>query len=244
VQTPCFGYFIPLRHTLERIIRNPGFLYFIANPQVSNDGILRDDIDGLNTRLHPIFQLAPDALRIRLYFDDVELTDPISSYSCKIGVFYFTIQNVPQKFRAKVDNIFLIGIVRHDHLRQFGAEGILANFLDVMDDLGQGQFPVQITPNFAHNFFGFLAGLAGDTPAVHWILGFKEGVGQALRACRECFGTILERQQFVSTFPILKRKTSTLPLVLTVPRKPIRHEGSAAPSAARHSASAATRCRL
>lgn len=85
IQDPCFGYVIPFEHTLKRIVQNPSFLRFVANPVVSGDGILRDDCDGLNTRMHPLFLAAPDSLRFRLYYDDVELTDGLSSYNRKIG---------------------------------------------------------------------------------------------------------------------------------------------------------------
>ena len=83
--TPCYGYCIPMEATLTRIVTNPAFLSHICHPNVSNDGILRDDIDGSNTRNHPVFQLAPDALRIRLYYDDVTVTDSVGSYQCNLG---------------------------------------------------------------------------------------------------------------------------------------------------------------
>jgi hypothetical protein len=81
----CHGYCIPMQDTLTRIVKNPQFLWHICNPNASQDGILRDDIDGSNTRNHPMFLAAPDALRIRLYYDDVTLTDPIGSYKCNLG---------------------------------------------------------------------------------------------------------------------------------------------------------------
>ena len=80
-----FGYYTPFLSTLERLLKNPHILTHVANPALSGDGILRDDGDGSNTLEHPLFQLYPDALRIRLYFDDLEVTNPIGSYTRKIG---------------------------------------------------------------------------------------------------------------------------------------------------------------
>ena len=36
---------------------------------------------------------------------------------------------------------------------------------------------------------GALVALVGDTPAVNLAGGYKEGVGQALRKCRQCMAT-------------------------------------------------------
>lgn len=82
----CHGYCIPLLHTLKRMLKNPGILSCIGNPNFSNDNILRDAGDGQNSRNHPLIQIFPDCLRIRLYFDDAELTNESSSYTCKVGL--------------------------------------------------------------------------------------------------------------------------------------------------------------
>ena len=79
------GYCKPLLSSLTRQLRNPHILNHVANPSFSMDGILRDDGDGTNTREHPIFQLYPDCLRIRLYYDDVQVTNGLGSYQTKIG---------------------------------------------------------------------------------------------------------------------------------------------------------------
>lgn len=84
----CHGYCIPLLHSLSRMLRNPGILSHVANPNFSLDDILRDAGDGQNTRNHPMVSMFPDCLRIRLYFDDAELTNETSSYTCKVGLVF------------------------------------------------------------------------------------------------------------------------------------------------------------
>ena len=85
VAVPAFGHRKPLLSSLTRQLRNPNVLTHIANPSFSLDGILRDDGDGSNTRQHPLVNLYPDTLRIRLYYDDLQLADAIGSYSRKVG---------------------------------------------------------------------------------------------------------------------------------------------------------------
>ena len=40
-----------------------------------------------------------------------------------------------------------------------------------------------------YNFRGTLVAFVGDTPAVNLAGGFKEGVGFAMRKCRQCMAT-------------------------------------------------------
>ena len=197
-----FGYIIPLQGTLRRIVRNPSFLTHVAHLHNSQDGILRDDCDGYITRNHPLFQAFPDSLRIRFYYDDVDVADAVGSHTCNIGAFYFTLQNLPPKFRSKLDNIFIVAIANRDAIKKFGVELLLADFRLQMNEFAQG-IPIQLTPNHEHVFFAFLVGLFGDNPALNFLLGFKESVGPAFRGCRECFGTINERQFLVCILPFL-----------------------------------------
>ena len=40
-----------------------------------------------------------------------------------------------------------------------------------------------------YKFRGTLVAFVGDTPAINMVGGFKEGVGFALRKCRQCMAT-------------------------------------------------------
>ena len=84
-------------------------------------------------------------------------------------------------------------MARKEDIGQFGVELLLHDFVTTLHDLSHG-VQLEITPHFHHLFFALLIGLLADTPASHYLLGFKEGVGNAFRGCRECFGTDVERQ--------------------------------------------------
>ena len=58
----------------------------------STDGILRDYCDGRVFAEHTLFQAHPTALQICLYYDDLELCNPLGSKRSihKIGIFYWT----------------------------------------------------------------------------------------------------------------------------------------------------------
>ncbi len=46
-----------------------------------NDGLLGDYCDGLHFKRHPLFSINPTALQIMLFYDDVEVCNPIGSRS-------------------------------------------------------------------------------------------------------------------------------------------------------------------
>ena len=50
---------------------------------------------------------------------------------------------------------------------------------------------------------GTLVSFLGDTPAVNMVGGFKEGVGNAMRKCRQCMATYSQIQTKVCVPPTL-----------------------------------------
>ena len=76
----------------------------------------------------------------------------------------------------------------------------------MMDDLIQNFFFLQpegvpfTIGGKVENFQGALAAFTGDTPAIHQLAGFKEGVSFALRICRHCMATS-EQSQTKVYFP-------------------------------------------
>ena len=46
-----------------------------------HDGVLRDFCDGEQFNKHPLFSQEPNALQIQLYYDDIDVCNPIGSKS-------------------------------------------------------------------------------------------------------------------------------------------------------------------
>jgi len=103
-------------------------------------------------------------------------------------VLYYTLQNIPAKYRARVDNIQVIAIADAKDTGREGLEGLLADFLNGIRQLAAEGIEIEFAPGLTHTFHGFLIGLIGDTLAVQDLLGMKIGVGFAFRPCRNCFG--------------------------------------------------------
>lgn len=57
-------------------------------------------------------RLDEDTLLIQLYLDDISLTNPIGSKKDmhKMCMVYFTLEDIPDQYRSKIDFIQLVGI--------------------------------------------------------------------------------------------------------------------------------------
>ena len=56
---------------------------YILDPKYSTDGIIRDVSDGTNERQNPLLS-DPQSLKIHLYFDDFQVSNPLGNKNCEI----------------------------------------------------------------------------------------------------------------------------------------------------------------
>ena len=60
----------------------------VFNPHINNFGVLEDYSDGGLCRSHPLFSEDPHALQLPIYYDDVEVSNPLGSAATvhKLGI--------------------------------------------------------------------------------------------------------------------------------------------------------------
>jgi hypothetical protein len=110
--------FVPIHGTLSLIFRWPSSWKEVVNLNQDNGYMawnyfggkqyrsllakMRARADSESHDYYPIF--------IQLYYDDFEPANPLGSKSVihKIGAFYFTVLNFPQKLNSKLDMIHLV----------------------------------------------------------------------------------------------------------------------------------------
>lgn len=142
-------------------------------------------MDGALAETHPIFSQDPTALQLILYYDDISLTVS-NAKRVKLGMFYFSLGNFDVTFRSRVDTISLLAIAHYEDIREYGIDRLLTPLLDELAQLAQpGGYTFNLD-GFHLPLRGTVIAVAADTPASHYIAGYKEGVGGALRKCRHC----------------------------------------------------------
>ena len=120
------GYCVPLKDQLEKLLNLPEVWDFFRHPNTSNDWIQRDINDSKYVKNHRLQENQTNFLKIALYYDDVEIQNPLqSSQKYKLSMFYFKLLNIPVQFRSKLSSVSLLAVCRSKNIQKFGVKNIL-----------------------------------------------------------------------------------------------------------------------
>lgn len=185
-------YYVSVEETLKSLNRDQSFqevLQGLEHNRSTFGDHVSDYSHGSVFQKHPLIQRG-DCLPLILYYDDVEICNPLGSYSKvhKLAFFYFTLTSIPAKYRSRLESIFLLGVAYSQDVKKFGMDEILKPFFAEMNVLSQ-RGTTLVVGGQEKTIKCCLFLLCADTLAAHQILGFKEGVGFSFRKCRHCMCT-------------------------------------------------------
>lgn len=105
-------YYIPFLRSLEIQLRSKSILAMVLNgPDTSqNENVLTNFCDGTVFQNHKLFSNDPAALQILLYFDNINLSNPLTNKVHKITLFYYQLGNIRKEYRSKLDSIHLFAV--------------------------------------------------------------------------------------------------------------------------------------
>lgn len=74
--------YVPLLSSLHSLLRDPSVIDQIDQcpSRIHTDGIIEDICDGNIFKSHPIFSVDPYALQIIIFFDELELCNPLGTH--------------------------------------------------------------------------------------------------------------------------------------------------------------------
>lgn len=185
VVTETFQY-VPVLEVLKLILNNKKITKLIDNEAHSMPGFLRGYQDGQQYSQLGIFKEYPHAIRLQLFYDDVEVCNPIGSKAGihKLGMFYYSIQNLPKHLNSAMQNIHLLAVCFAGDLKKYGFGPILHPFIMEMQQLeSDNGVQLQLAKRIVE-LHGSLVSLSGDSLAAHDLLGFMSP--SANRLCRLC----------------------------------------------------------
>jgi hypothetical protein len=104
---------------------------------MSEDELIRSHRDSLHFRNHPLFSIKSFACRLQVFYDDVEVVNPLGSKTKKheVGMFYFTIFNLPPMVNSSLSNIFAFAVVKSKYLKEGDFSFILRKFMSELKEL-------------------------------------------------------------------------------------------------------------
>lgn len=159
--------------------------------QLQDEKLLRDMCDGSVYKEHPIFSQNHSALQIIA----IELCNPLGSHTKvhKLGCIFFTLGNIPAKFRSQLKSIFLVTLASAPTIHTHGIDEILKPFVEELKTLSSERLSVSIDGESTKYEVALLAFLA-DNLGAHQIGGFKESMSFAYRICCSCMSTTEDAQ--------------------------------------------------
>ncbi|KAJ8678732.1 hypothetical protein QAD02_014519 [Eretmocerus hayati] len=154
-----------------------------VNAMVENCGyiepiefLLGDRVDMVLNRKTQLFEPKlkyPNAIRLRIYYDEAEIVGPLGSRTGihKLGAFYFEIGNLPPHMNSQLSNIHVSTLFCSVDVKKYGFDKILGPF---MDDLRKLESDEGVTLHFDDEAYILRASIetfCGDGLAVHEIFG-------------------------------------------------------------------------
>ena len=187
--------YISVCHTVQHYVQHEDVWESINRIPYKTDNVLYDYTDGTAFRQHKFFALHPDALRIHIYVDDLELCNPLGSAKKKhsITAIYYQIGNIEQKNLAALKSVHVACIAKAVHVKKYGLHKVLTEFIADINQLESVGVEVMIDDK-VHKLFGSLATVSADNLASHDIGGFRMcfNSGRICRFCVICFNSICE----------------------------------------------------
>ncbi|KAK3929434.1 Zinc finger protein 423 [Frankliniella fusca] len=178
--------YISLIDTLTLIVRNAYLRNLILSEEPSSDGGYRNYKDGSDFKRNRFLQKFKYAIRIILYYDDLEIANALGSKDTihRLGCFYFSIQNLPPEESSLLSSIFLLALTYSEDLKKPGAIAkVLFPFISDLKRLKDG---VEIDLHGGQKFIlrACLVCLCADALAAHTLLGLLSP--SADKFCRLC----------------------------------------------------------
>lgn len=179
--------YISICDLLKLIMRNPDAMNIVENETASPEGFFSSFMDGEQYKTHYFFQENPNALRLTLNADEIEIVNNLSSRAGnqKITHFYVKIQNFKHSRDSTYSTNYLILSINSKILKKHGYEKVLRPLIDDLKTLERG---IQmIFGEVIYDLKAVLCSFAGDTLAAHEIFGLLSP--SASFFCRQCYIT-------------------------------------------------------
>ena len=195
----CTYAYVSLVHVLQKLMNHPDFVSHFSRKRTSDEGLYSSYIDGKYCTDNELFSKDENALMVALYTDDWETVNPLgtSRKKHKLCAFYWTLANLPSKYRTRLSAIQMCILVRTDDVKHFGLNTVIEPLLR---DLAFLETEGIFVENLGTTVRGSLAYISADNLGAHTIGRFNESFSPNVeRICRFCLCTSGEIQDIGKT---------------------------------------------
>ena len=192
IEKQDFYQYVPLLSCLHSLLSDSSVVDEIDQcpSRIHTDGIIEDVCDDKVFQTHPIFSRDPFALQLLLFYDELELCNPLGTHvkKHKLGIFLFTLGNIRPKYRSSLRTINLLIVATVPVITKHGLNEILQPLMHDLQTLATDGLVVLVN-GLEQTFRGGLLMCLGDNLGSNALGGFKEAFSFAFRFCRTCYIT-------------------------------------------------------
>lgn len=135
-------YHIPIIDSLSQFLQNEQILNLVlAEKSHAPPGFLIDFWDGHAFKQHPVLANMDECpedeaiLALQIYYDDLEVCNPLGGGSHNIAMFYYRLANIEPMYRSMLPAMRLIGCTETKYLKQYGIDTVLRRIIDDLTQL-------------------------------------------------------------------------------------------------------------
>ena len=196
--------YVPIIEVLKLVLSNVEVRQSILSERPSLDGTLSSFVDGEHFKTHPFLQKYKHAIRLKLYYDELEIVNPLGSKTSvhKLAAFYYQIDNLPPHMNSELASIHVLLLCSHEDVKKYGFSKILSPFIDDLVKLESDEgIELKFGNDELFTLRGTLVSFCGDGLAVHEVYNLLGP--SASKFCRMCMfsgtdlhaGTFQEREK-------------------------------------------------
>ena len=198
--------YVPILRSIQAFCKNNEVLdYIMSMPTEGQVNILSDICDGKIFKNNEIFQTFPN-IQILLYFDEFVVSNPLRGNQAKhkLAAFYYTLANIPIKYRSRVKDMQLAILCKSCDLKYFGFQAILKPLIEDIKILETEGIVISDIPCKVK---GSIVSVIGDNLAANQIGGYVTCFSGNAHCCRFCTASINDMQlQFRDSFFVQRTK--------------------------------------
>lgn len=168
--------YVSVEQNIRSLLQNKDFVELIVAENVDPD-ILSSFKDGERYKQHYLFtDKSKFSIMIQLFYDGMGTTNPLRGQSAtgNVGVFYYTIQNVPPSHNSCFANVHLLALCYTEDLKRCGYDAILERFVSEMLKLQSVGFSGDFPVIGSSQVYVGLCQVACDNLALNGLFGFIE----------------------------------------------------------------------
>jgi len=157
---------------------------------VCDPDIITTDVQSTHRFKEHSFYQQSNTVLLQLFYDDMGTTNPLRGASAyhNVGVFYYTIRNLPAYCNSCFPNVHLLALCHSLDIREYGFSVILDNFMQEVHILETQGITVEISGAGSRQLFGTLYQVTCDNLALNALFGFSKSFNSDF-FCVHCYAT-------------------------------------------------------